>query len=49
MSKVNFILDGLQLTSTNDKTILEAALENGVYIPNLCHHPDLKPVGVCTH
>ena len=47
MSKVNFILDGLQLTSTNDKTILEAALENGVYIPNLCHHPDLKPVGVC--
>ena len=47
MSKVNFILDGLQLISTNDKTILEAALENGVYIPNLCHHPDLKPVGVC--
>jgi len=47
MSKVNFILDGMHLTSTSDKTILEAALENGVYIPNLCHHPDLKPVGVC--
>lgn len=47
MSAVNFTLDGMHLTSTKDKTILEAALENGVYIPNLCHHPDLKPVGVC--
>ncbi len=47
MSTVNFILDGLKLSSTSDKTILEAALENGVYIPNLCHNPDLEPVGVC--
>jgi len=47
MSDVSFILDGMPLASTDDKTILEAALENGVYIPNLCHHPDLKPVGVC--
>jgi len=28
-------------------TVLEAALENGIYIPNLCYHPDLKPVGIC--
>jgi formate dehydrogenase alpha subunit len=47
MRKVKFILDGMKLTSTSDMTILEAALENGVYIPNLCHHSDLKPVGVC--
>ena len=47
MTGVSFTLDGMHLTSTSDKTILEAALENGVYIPNLCHHPDLKPVGVC--
>jgi formate dehydrogenase major subunit len=47
MNKINFILDDLEITSTRDKTILEAALENDVYIPNLCHHPDLKPVGVC--
>jgi formate dehydrogenase alpha subunit len=37
----------MQITTTSDKTILEAALENGFYIPNLCHHPDLEPVGVC--
>jgi len=47
VSQVSFTLDGMQLISTGDKMILEAALENGVYIPNLCHHPDLKPVGVC--
>jgi formate dehydrogenase alpha subunit len=47
MKTVSFTLDGMQYTSTEGKTILEAALENGVYIPNLCHHPDLKPVGVC--
>ena len=47
MSVVKFILDGMELSSTSDQTILEAALKNGVYIPNLCHHPDLKPVGVC--
>ena len=27
--------------------MLEAALEAGVYIPHLCHHPDLTPVGGC--
>ena len=30
MSDVSFILDGMPLASTDDKTILEAALENGV-------------------
>ena len=44
---IKFTLDGFELTSTPDKTILEAAEENGFYIPNLCHHPDLKPVGFC--
>ena len=27
--------------------MLEAVLEAGVYIPHLCHHPDLTPVGGC--
>ncbi len=47
MSTVSFVLDGIPLKSSAGKTILEAAKENGFYIPNLCHHPDLKPVGVC--
>lgn len=45
--KVNLTIDGLNVSADPEKTVLEAALENGIYIPNLCHHPDLKPVGVC--
>ncbi len=44
---ITFTIDGQQLTAGPDSTILEAALKNGIYIPHLCHHPDLKPVGVC--
>jgi len=29
------------------KTILEAAIENNVFIPNLCYDPRLKPQGAC--
>jgi len=47
MDKVNINIDGIRLTVDSKKTILEAALENGIYIPNLCHHPDLVPSGNC--
>jgi len=26
---------------------LKAALQNGIYIPHLCYHPELKPSGFC--
>jgi len=29
------------------KTVLEAALENDIYIPNLCYDPRLRPQGAC--
>ena len=47
MSKINLTIDGIKIQANSGKTILEAALENNIYIPNLCHHEDLKPVGVC--
>ena len=28
-------------------TVLEAAQAHGIYIPTLCHHPKLTPVGAC--
>jgi len=48
MSK-NFIItiDGKEVQVRDGQTILEAALDNGIYIPHLCHHPGLDPVGVC--
>lgn len=30
-----------------DKTVLQSALESGIYIPHLCYHPDLNPAGEC--
>jgi formate dehydrogenase alpha subunit len=47
MNKVKLIIDGKKISSDPFKTILEAASENEIYIPNLCHHPDLEPSGVC--
>jgi formate dehydrogenase alpha subunit len=47
MGKVNLIIDGVQISTKAGRTVLEAALENGIYIPHLCYHPDLEPVGIC--
>ncbi len=44
---VRLHIDGTEISATDGTTVLEAALAQGIYIPHLCHHPDLKPVGVC--
>ncbi|HEC80070.1 MAG TPA: 2Fe-2S iron-sulfur cluster binding domain-containing protein, partial [Firmicutes bacterium] len=40
-------IDGKKIDVEEGKTVLEAALEAGIYIPNLCYHPDLSPTGAC--
>ena len=45
--KVTLTIDGIEIAARKGETILEAALENGIYIPHLCYHPDLPPAGVC--
>ncbi|MHC4177970.1 MAG: 2Fe-2S iron-sulfur cluster-binding protein, partial [Planctomycetota bacterium] len=47
MDKTTLTIDGVEVTADADMTVLEAALGAGIYIPHLCHHPDLDPVGVC--
>ena len=47
MSKVNFIIDNESIATESGTSVLEAALKNNIYIPNLCNHPDLKPSGAC--
>ena len=42
-----FTIDGRRVPFKPGQTILHAALEAGVYIPHLCHHPELKPHGSC--
>jgi NADPH-dependent glutamate synthase beta subunit-like oxidoreductase/ferredoxin/Pyruvate/2-oxoacid:ferredoxin oxidoreductase delta subunit len=40
-------IDGRTVPAEEGQTVLDAALKSGIYIPHLCHHPDLKPVGAC--
>lgn len=48
MSKKNvFFIDGAEHPFEEGATILDSVLAAGIYLPHLCHHPDLKPVGVC--
>jgi NADPH-dependent glutamate synthase beta subunit-like oxidoreductase len=43
MSEVTLTIDSSQVTVPDTYTILQAAREAGIYIPTLCHHPDLPP------
>lgn len=45
--KVNLTIDGRTVEAPAGTTILEAALGANIYIPNLCHNPELKPYGAC--
>ena len=47
MKKVSLTIDDVDIKEESDMTVLEAASKNGIYIPHLCHHPDLSPSGVC--
>jgi len=47
MSKVTLKIDGVTIKADPGQTILEAALENGIYIPHLCSHENLLPAGAC--
>jgi len=45
--QVNVTIDGLQLSVPEGMTILEAARQNNIRIPTLCHHPALSAWGGC--
>jgi len=40
-------IDGRDVETQKGKSVLDAALDAGIYIPHLCHHPDLPPIGAC--
>jgi len=47
VDKIRLTIDGLEIAAEPAVTVMEAALQNDIYIPHLCYHPDLEPVGVC--
>ena len=44
---MKIILDGKEIEAKEGISVLDAALECGIYIPHLCKHPDLEAVGGC--
>ncbi len=44
---INLIINDQKVAAPEGSTILEAALRKGIYIPHLCHHRELLPVGAC--
>lgn len=40
-------VDGRVVETREGQSILEAALDAGIYIPHICAHRDLAPAGVC--
>jgi NADH dehydrogenase/NADH:ubiquinone oxidoreductase subunit G len=44
---VSLTINGQRVVVGEESTILEAARGAGIYIPTLCHHPDLTNVGAC--
>ena len=44
---IQFTIDGQSLEAQPGQTILQAALDAGIYIPYLCYFPNMKPYGSC--
>jgi formate dehydrogenase major subunit len=47
MGKVTFTINEQVLETEDGASVLEAALQNDIYIPHLCYHPELESRGAC--
>ena len=47
MDEIALTIDGLEVRTRKGATVLQAARKAGIYIPALCDHPDLSPIGSC--
>lgn len=44
---ITITIDGKEIQTDPSKTIIEAAFENGIYVPHFCWHPGLSISGNC--
>ena len=44
---ISFTIDGQTVEAKPGQTVLQAALDAGIYIPYLCYFPKMKPYGAC--
>ena len=45
MQKITLTIDGKEVEAERDQCILDVARQNGINIPALCYHPDVKSSG----
>jgi NADH-quinone oxidoreductase subunit G len=47
METVTLTIDGREITTEKGKTVLQAAIENGIKVPFYCYHPGISIDGSC--
>jgi NADPH-dependent glutamate synthase beta subunit-like oxidoreductase/ferredoxin len=40
-------VDNKEIEAASGTSVLDACLDAGIYIPHICSHPDLRPIGAC--
>ena len=46
-NEITLTIDGVAIKSKSGSTIIQAAIDAGLYIPYLCYYPGMKPFGAC--
>jgi [NiFe] hydrogenase diaphorase moiety small subunit len=44
---IRLMVDGVSIEAKMGQSVIEACDAAGIYIPRLCHHPELTPAGNC--
>lgn len=44
---IRLMVDGVPIEARSGQSVIEACDAAGIYIPRLCHHPELTPAGHC--
>lgn len=47
METIKITIDDQEIETQVGKSVLESSLGGGIYIPHICHHSDLSPIGAC--
>ncbi len=47
MSQVKITINGKEYLADTEKTLLDNILQNGIYLPHLCHNKELESYGGC--
>ena len=47
MKNISFKIDGRNCSANKGENLIEAAKQNGIFIPTLCHFKHLNPLGSC--